>query len=154
MRNDTHLSDADFAKLSPKTQELFNNLSNAIIDMLMVPAEWLPESYRGKKKMRKLRSVVNESKRRQKTAWKPDREVSVKFDSDRNITSARPGRLAVLEKYAADVAAGREIQYDVDEDKLYRVQLDFVSAGIKAGMFEVDEFESDECETWVYENEL
>lgn len=152
MQNKTHLTDKQFANLSPEMQQAFNDFSEAIIDMLMVPASWLPESYRGKKKMRKLRSVVNEAKRRQKTAWKPDREVSVKFDADRNITSARPGRLEVLEKYAAAVEAGEPIEYNEDEDKLYRKQLDFVAAGVKAGM--IDPIEDDDCEQWVYENEL
>lgn len=153
MKNETHLTDKVFFSLPVETQAMFNRLSNAIIDMLMVPAEWLPESYRGKKKMRKLRSVVSEAKRRHKTMFRPDREVSVKFDADRNITSARPGRLEVLEKYAAAVEAGEEIQYDVNEDKLYRAQMDFAGAALKAGVFEADDFEPDEPE-WVYENDL
>ena len=124
-------------------EQMLKDAEQTVIDCLLVPNEWLPESYRGKKSHRKLRSVVNEAKRRKRNLFKEDREVSVKFDNNRNVVAARPGRLAVLEKYAADVAAGKEIDYDINEDRLYRNQLDFCTAAIKAGVFEADEFDVD-----------
>ena len=132
------------AKLPADTQKMFRDLENAIIDCLMIPASWLPESYRGKKSHRKLRSVVSEAKRRRRNLFKEDREVSVKFDSKRNITEARPGRLAILNKYRADIDAGRPIEYDVNEYKQYRFEQAWCSAMLAAGVITIDELEEDE----------
>jgi hypothetical protein len=143
MNNKTHLSDSTFYSVPVETQKMFNAMSEAVVDALMVPASWLPESYRGKKSSRKLRSVVSEAKRRRRNLFKEDREVSVKFDAKRNITDARPGRLAVLEKYRADVEAGREIEFDVNEDKLYRFEQAWCGAMLAAGVIEPDAFDEE-----------
>jgi len=137
-----------------KTQSeiLLDRVREAAIDCFMIPNELLPESYRGKKSHRKLRSVVKQFERT-KGKRLTGRDASVKFDSDREITSATPERLAVLEKYAADVAAEREIDYDIDESKLYNRQLKFCETAVRAGWFEVEEFENEEPE-YIYENDL
>ena len=64
-----------------------------------VPNELLPERYHRKRSHRNLASVAKECMRRRKNLWKEGRDVSVKFDNDRNITSARQERLAIIEKY-------------------------------------------------------
>lgn len=56
---------------------------------------------------------------------KDPRSVSVKFDGDRNITEGTGIRLALLQRYADNVALGDEtpIDYVVNEDKVYRNQM-------------------------------
>lgn len=99
-----------------------------VIDAILVPQEWLPESYRGKRSHRKLSSVVKQFDRQApKSVREPD-EVSVKFDDKQRITSATPERLARLEKYREAIQSGGEIEYDVNDDKLYRKQLNFMGA--------------------------
>jgi len=102
-------------------------LENLAIDMISVPTSWLPESYRGKSETRKLRSVVNECNRRSKVQ-KDERATPARVNDDHVITYGSPVRLAVLDKYAADVEAGRDIDYDCDNDRLYRNQAAFCDA--------------------------
>jgi hypothetical protein len=142
------------AKLPAETQAMFKRAEQAVIDAIMVPSEWLPEAYRGKRSERKLSSVVKQAKRKRKNLFKEPREISVKFDSDRKVTSATPERLAILERYADCIERGVEIDYDVNEDKLYRANLEFAGAAMKAGWFGEEEENREEEETWVYENDL
>ena len=151
------LMDELTAKLEAmSTEEALEYGKELVIDAIMVPTEWLPESYQGKRSSRKLRSVVSEAKRRHKNLFKPEREVSVKFDENRNVISnPESERLATIDKYRAAVEAGEEIEYDVNEDKLYRNQLDWVSAAVRAGMFADDEDDFPTVqETYVYEGDL
>ena len=43
--------------------DVLKNLENAVIDCFMVPNEWLPESYQGKRTHRSLRSVVKQAQK-------------------------------------------------------------------------------------------
>jgi len=133
--------------MSEKTaNQLFAELNAAIVDCLMVPSSWLPENYRGVRSMRKLRSVVNQFRRENKKLFRPGREVNVTFervDGERRIAFARPERLACLDSYASDVDAKREIQFDVDEDRLYRRQLEFLGAMVAGGIIDAEELEEE-----------
>jgi hypothetical protein len=44
--------------------EELKRLENAVINCFMVPKEWLPESYQGKRSHRSLKSVVKEAQKR------------------------------------------------------------------------------------------
>ncbi len=126
-----------------KTQkELEAQLEAAVIDCFMIPNEMLPESYRSPKRShRKLSSVVSDAKRRHRNMFKDGREVSVKFDTEQNVTSARPERLAALERYAACVENEEEIDYDVNDDKLYGNQVTFLNAMATAGVISLEDFD-------------
>lgn len=133
------------------TEQLIKNAENAVIDAIMVPKEWLPESYRGKRKMRKLRSVVNESKRRNKSLWADPRSVSVKFDKNRQVTESTPERLAAIEKYRNQVESlGHvddetefEIEYDENENLLYDRRMKWAAAMVASGRIEADDLMKD-----------
>lgn len=134
-------------------QKMLNEIETAVIDCIEVPREWLPERYQGKRKMRKLSAVVAQAKREKKNLFRDPRDISVKFDDDRNIVKGTTERLATLEKYAAMVEAGIEIAYDENDDMLYKRQVEFYGAAIKAGAVDSDD---DDCEdeVYIYENDL
>ena len=90
-----------------------------VLECIDVPKEWLPESYRGKRSHRNLWSVQKEYDRRMKQREIDPNDISVKFENGK-IREGTPERLERLENYADDVANGREICYNVNEDKLYR----------------------------------
>jgi len=112
-----------------KAQELLEQGEKIIVDMLMVPREWLPESYRGKKKMRKLSSVVAQLERKTpKKVERDSREVSVEFikvDGKREVKTATAERLALLNKYADNVANSVPIDYDINEGRQWGEMLEF-----------------------------
>lgn len=85
---------------------------------------------KGQRKFRPLLSVLAKAEKAEADKAEKVRSTSVKWaDSQRTeIMEATPERLAVLESYAADAAEGREIAYDVNEDKLYRNQMAFAAA--------------------------
>jgi len=98
-----------------------------ILECLDVPKEWLPESYRGKRSHRNLWSVQKEYDRRMKQREIDPNDISVKFDNGK-IREGTPERLERLKKYADDVANDRDICYNVNEDKLYRLEQAFALA--------------------------
>ena len=112
-----------------KAQELLARGEKAVMDCLMVPREWLPESYRGKKKMRKLSSVVAQLERKTpKVENRDPRETSVEFhkvDNQRQVKSATDERLAILNRYADNVANGVPIDYDIAEGRQWGEMLEF-----------------------------
>lgn len=112
--------------------ELLKQLETEIRNVLEIPAEWLPESYRGKRKTRKLSSVYNQLKR-----------SDSKFDRDPREVRGSAEREAVLAKYARMAEQNLELEFDSNEDSLYTNQLTFCGAMVKAGLMDVEDFENE-----------
>jgi len=119
-------------------------LESAAIDILYIQEGSRLAKGFGFKRDRSLRSMVSKMDKVSTKRNRDGRDVSVKFDNDRNIVEATPGRLDVLKRYAADIEAGREISYDVNEDKLYRNQQAFASVMVETGMIEEDELTNED----------
>lgn len=105
----------------------FEKAERTILEAIDVPKEWLPESYRGERSHRNLWSVEKEYRRRIKEKEVDPHSVSVKI-KDGEIREGTPERLERLENYANDVANERDIDYNVNEDRLYRNQQAFAEA--------------------------
>jgi len=112
--------------------ELLQELEIEIQNALDIPAEWLPESYRGKRRKRKLSSVYNQLKRSDCNFGKDPRKI--RGSEERN---------AVLEKYAKMAEQSLELEFDKNEDALYNNQLVFCGAMVKSGIMDLEEFESE-----------
>ena len=54
--------------------------------------------------------------------------------------AAKADRIAV---YAAQIAAGGEIEYDVDERRLNNAQIQFCGHAVRAGFMDADDFETE-----------
>lgn len=98
----------------PSTEELLDKAFKAAVMAFEIPKEWLPEAYRGKRKTRKLISVVKQAQRRKKNIFKDKRAV-------RNS----PERLAVIEAYAKQIEAGQPIEFQVNERRQNNVAIAF-----------------------------
>jgi len=124
------------------TAQSLIDAENEAIDCLTITAttDWLPENYIGKRKRRNLRAVVNQSKRCNKKLWQDPNEISVKFDDSQNVVCGTPERMARLSKYSENAANESPIDYNANDDRLYRKELVFCEAMVRAGIFESDDF--------------
>jgi len=97
--------------------------TKAELESIWIPNDMLPEAYQDNREGGKsLERLEKQSAEETDT-----REKSV-IIHDGKIMSDNPSRLAVLDRYQAGVADEREIQYETNEDKLYRNQLTFAAA--------------------------
>lgn len=120
----------------------FAELDNAIANCLGFTNEALPQRYHSKRdKVQSIARIVAKAKRHDSNLFKEDREVSVKFDKRGNVKKARQGRLDILNAYRSMIDNEQPIEYDINEDKLYRNQVAFCGAMIRSGQFDADEFE-------------
>ena len=111
---------------------LLKELETEIRNAFDVPAEWLPESYRGKRKTRKLSSVYNQLKK-----------SNSDFDRDPREVRGSKERKAAIEKYAKMAEQNLELEFDSNEDTLYTNQLVFCGAMVKAGIMDLEDFENE-----------
>ena len=91
--------------------EELKRLENAVIDCFMVPNEWLPEAYRGKRSHRSLKSVVKQARKRGAIETEHQELKRVKAEK--------------IAKYRENIENGLEIQYETDDIRLYRNQVCF-----------------------------
>ncbi len=91
--------------------DVLKNLENAAIDCFMVPNEWLPESYQGKRTHRSLRSVVKQAQK-----------CGVIETEHQQLTRIKNERIA---KYSAEFDEKGSFTYEENADKLYRNQMTF-----------------------------
>ena len=95
--------------MNDATKKMFAELDAAIMKCIWVPNDLLPENYQdnreGGRTLKRINRQVEES-----NVYVDPREV--KGDT----------RTEIIEGYAADVAAGREIEYKENNEKLYRNQ--------------------------------
>ena len=92
--------------------DVLKNLENAVIDCLSVPNELLPESYRGKRSHRSLRSVVKDAQKRGVIETEHQKEKRLKAE-----------RIA---SYAKQYEENGSFEYDVNDEKLTRNQICFI----------------------------
>jgi hypothetical protein len=105
--------------------------TKAELESFWIPNDMLPESYKdnreGGKSLERLEKQSAEEEKKRTAEETDTREKSV-IIHDGKIMSDNPSRLAVLDRYQAGVVDEREIQYETNEDKLYRNQLTFAAA--------------------------
>ena len=93
--------------MNETTKKMLAELDAAIMECLWIPNEHLPESY-------------HDSREGGRTLKRINRQV------EESIVEVDPReekgelRTAIIDSYAADVAAGREIQYKENDAKLYK----------------------------------
>jgi len=98
--------------MNETTKKMLAELDAAIMECIWIPNEHLPESY-------------HDSREGGRTLKRINRQV------EESIVEVDPReekgelRTAIIDSYAADVAAGREIQYQENNEKLYRNQQAF-----------------------------
>ena len=91
--------------------EELKRLEDAVINCFMVPKEWLPESYQGKRSHRSLKSVVKEAQKR-----------GVIETEHAKLKRLKAEKIAL---YRECVENGVEIDWQTDDNKLYRNQMCF-----------------------------
>ena len=91
--------------------DVLKNLENAVIECLMVPNELLPESYQGKRSHRSLKSVVKEAQKR-----------GVIESDHKKLKRLKAEKIELYREY---VENGLEIEWQTDDNKLYRNQMCF-----------------------------
>ncbi len=93
--------------MNETTKKMFAELDAAIMECLWIPNEHLPESYHdnreGGRTLKRINRHVEES------------VIEVDPREEKGEL-----RTAIIDSYAADVAAGREIQYKENDAKLYK----------------------------------
>ena len=91
--------------------DVLKNLENAVIECLVVPNELLPESYQGKRSHRSLKSVVKEAQKR-----------GVIESDHKKLKRLKAEKIAL---YRECVENGLEIEWQTDDNKLYKNQMCF-----------------------------
>jgi hypothetical protein len=107
------------------TEEMFAELDAAIMECIWVPNKELPEAYHddreGGRTLSRLQEQLEEAKE-----IDPRQETVVVSHGE--IISGNQERIDILNKYQANVEAGEEIEYDVNDYKLHRNMMAFCSA--------------------------
>lgn len=110
-------------------EQLFAELDAAILQCIWVPNKLLPERYHdnreGGSTLERLERIY-----KNEVAPLPDidpREKSVVI-SNGEIQHGSQVRIDILNKYQAAATEGKEIPYDINEDRLYRNNQAFASA--------------------------
>ena len=91
--------------------DVLKNLENAVVECLVVPNELLPESYQGKRSHRSLKSVVKEAQKR-----------GVLESEHKKLKRLKAEKVALYREY---VENGLEIEWQTDDNKLYKNQMCF-----------------------------
>jgi len=106
----------------------FEQLNEAILECIWIPNKVLPERYHdnreGGSTLERVERIYN--KEVAPTVNTDPRNKSVVI-SDGVIQHGSQERIDILNKYRNDVEEGRDIEYNVNEDKLYRLNQTFAS---------------------------
>ena len=95
--------------MNKTTEQMFAELDAAIMECIWIPNEHLPEEFHD----------IREGGRTLKRIDRQAKESIAELDPREEKGEVRT---AIIDRYAADVAAGREIQYQENNEKLYRNQ--------------------------------
>lgn len=109
-------------------QTLLNELNVAIEEAFEVSNASLPEGFRGKRKTRSLASIAKQLRK----ADGPQRDPRGKKGA---------ARLQTLELYAKMVETEQPLEFEPNEDLLYRAELRFAEVLIRVGILSADDFE-------------
>lgn len=141
IQNRTHLPQSQFDRFSSGVQEMFNELSDTLNDVFVVPNSWLPAEFqdnvRGGRTLTRLNELC-QAKEGEITTYQKTKAIKA-----RNI-----------ERMAAQVAEG---QTDIDQplcysenetDSIaqYRAECALVTGMINGGLIEADELEDSDDE--------
>ena len=139
MINKTHLPNARFAALSVTTQKLFNELSEAIRECIVVPNSWLPEEFhdnvRGGRTLQRLNEMCE--KRDGETAHR-----KTKATKARNI-ERMAAQVAHLENTGEMDFALDYSQNECDEIAQYRAECALVGGMVSGGLIDADDLLED-----------
>ena len=126
LRNDTTNERNEMTK---NFEQLKADLDAAILEGIWVPNDLLPERYHDNREGGStLERVEHIYQKEVAPILDIDaREKSVVI-SDGVIQHGSQERIDILNKYREDVDAGRDIEYSINEDKLYRIEQAFASA--------------------------
>jgi hypothetical protein len=120
-------------------QEIISKLNDAKngiytkeeLESIWIPNDMLPEAYQdnreGGKSLERLEKQSAEEEKKRAAEETDTREKSVIIHEGK-IMSDNPSRLAVLDRYQAMASIEGNIEYETNEDKLYRNQLTFAAA--------------------------
>ena len=86
-------------------------LQKGIEECLLIPQDLLPESYQGKRSHRSLKSVVKEAQKR-----------GVLETEHKKVKRLKAEKIALYREY---VENGLEIEWQTDDNKLYKNQMCF-----------------------------
>ena len=106
----------------------------AILAGFTVETSSLPKHLQGRRKTIPLDELLNQLNRVKPKKHHNPRAITIKFNPQGEITSCTPERLALLNKYAANARTENDIDYLVDDDRLYRHQLKFIEMAESCGM--------------------
>tara|TARA_Y100000361_G_C11098282_1_gene310398 strand:- start:568 stop:918 length:351 start_codon:yes stop_codon:yes gene_type:complete len=116
--------------MNKTTEQMFAELDAAIAECIWVPNDLLPERYQDN---REGGSNLDRVERIYEAEVLPDLEYQqMKAEKQKRV-----------EKYAAEYAETGKFTYDVDEDRQYKNEQSFCSGLLKAGIFEVEDFEEE-----------
>tara|TARA_R110002167_G_scaffold219845_1_gene424440 strand:- start:284 stop:682 length:399 start_codon:yes stop_codon:yes gene_type:complete len=105
--------------------------TKAELESIWIPNDMLPEAYQdnreGGKSLERLEKQSAEEEKKRAAEETDTREKSVIIHEGK-IMSDNPSRLAVLDRYQAMASIEGNIEYETNEDKLYRNQLTFAAA--------------------------
>ena len=105
--------------------------AKAELESIWIPNDMLPEAYQdnreGGKSLERLEKQSAEEEKKRTAEETDTREKSVIIHEGK-IMSDNPSRLAVLDRYQAMASVEGNIEYETNEDKLYRNQLVFAEA--------------------------
>jgi len=112
-------------------KQLFAELDAAILQCIWVPNELLPERYHdnreGGSTLERLERIYKKEVAPLPVPDIDPREKSVVI-SNGEIQHGSQARIDILNKYQAAATEGKEIPYDINEDRLYRNNQAFASA--------------------------
>ena len=110
-------------------EQLKTELDAAILEGIWVPNDLLPERYHdnreGGSTLERVERIYNKEVAPVINADTREKSVVLSYGV---IQHGSQVRIDILNKYREDVAAERDIEYDVNEDRLYRNQQAFASA--------------------------
>ena len=111
--------------MNDKTKQMLADLETATMEAIWIPNDLLPERYNddreGGRTLARLQEQLEEPKE-----IDPRQETVVVSHGE--IISGNQERIDILNKYQANVQAGEEIEYDVNDYKLHRNMMAFCSA--------------------------
>lgn len=111
--------------MTKKAEQLFAEFDAAIMECIWVPNEILPESYHDDREGGRTLSRLQEQYDARPVIDPREKSVVI---SHGEIQHGSQERIDVLNRYRDAVAAGEEIPYEENADRLYKNQQAFASA--------------------------
>jgi len=108
--------------------DMLHNLKQAILNSIVVKNEYLPPEFHDNREGGRSLGRLEE-------LCEMKEETLTPHQQDKLSKAER------IERYSLNAAAGEPIEYDVNEDKLYRNQQAFVGGMVNSGMIDEEDLE-------------